>query len=117
MGDVIEVGVGALKNGVPTELTLEQTPQIQGAVLVLDNRTGQIRVLVGGQDFTRSRFDRATQARRQVGSLFKPIVYATAIDQGFTAASTFIDEPVSYEAGPNQPPYRPLNYDRHSRGR
>jgi penicillin-binding protein 1A len=116
VGDVIEVGVGALKGGVPTELTLEQTPQIQGAVLVLDNRTGQIRVLVGGQDFTRSRFDRATQARRQVGSLFKPIVYATAIDQGFTAASTFIDEPVSYEAGPNQPPYRPLNYDRAFKG-
>ena len=116
VGDVIEVGVGALKNGMPTELMLEQTPQIQGAVLVLDNRTGQIRVLVGGQDFTRSRFDRATQARRQVGSLFKPIVYATAIDQGFTAASTFIDEPVSYEAGPNQPPYRPLNYDRAFKG-
>jgi penicillin-binding protein 1A len=116
VGDVIDVGVGALKKGVPTELTLEQTPQIQGAVLVLDNRTGQIRVLVGGQDFARSRFDRATQARRQVGSLFKPIVYATAINQGFTATSTFIDEPVSYDAGPNQPPYRPLNYDRVFKG-
>ena len=115
-GDVIEVCVGGVKNGVPTDLTLEQTPQIQGAVLVIDNRTGQIRVLVGGQDFTKSRFDRATQARRQVGSLFKPIVYATAIDQGFTAASTFIDEPVSYEAGPNQPPSRPLNYDRAFKG-
>jgi penicillin-binding protein 1A len=51
-----------------------------------------------------------------VGSLFKPIVYATAIDQGLTAASTFIDEPVSYDVGPNQPPYRPLNYDRKFEG-
>ena len=69
-------------------------------MVALDNRTGQIRVMVGGQNFARSKFNRATQARRQVGSLFKPIVYATALDQGFTAASTFIDEPVSYDVGP-----------------
>ncbi len=85
-------------------------------MVALDNRTGQIRVLVGGQSFARSKFNRATQARRQVGSLFKPIVYATSLDQGLTAASTFMDEPVSYVAGPNQPPYQPLNYDRKFEG-
>jgi len=116
IGDVIEVAVGSVEDGVPGDLTLEQQPIIEGAVVALDNRSGQIRVLVGGQSFARSKFNRATQARRQVGSLFKPIVYATSLDQGLTAASTFLDEPVSYTAGPNQPPYQPLNYDRKFEG-
>ena len=110
------MAVGSVEDGVPGDLTLEQQPIIEGAVVALDNRTGQIRVLVGGQSFARSKFNRATQARRQVGSLFKPIVYATSLDQGLTAASTFVDEPVSYVAGPNQPPYEPLNYDRKFEG-
>jgi penicillin-binding protein 1A len=116
VGDVIEVAVGAVKDGVPGALSLEQQPIVEGAVVALDNRTGQVRVMIGGQSFARSKFNRATQARRQVGSLFKPIVYATSLDQGLTAASTFLDEPVSYEAGPNQPPYQPLNYDRKFEG-
>ena len=115
-GDVVEVAVGSVEDGVPGELTLEQQPLIEGAVVALDNRTGQIRVLIGGQSFARSKFNRATQARRQVGSLFKPIVYATSLDQGLTAASIFLDEPVSYVAGPNQPPYQPSNYDRKYEG-
>jgi penicillin-binding protein 1A len=115
-GDVIEVAIGSIEDGVPGDLSLDQQPLIEGAVVALDNRTGQIRVMVGGQSFARSKFNRATQARRQVGSLFKPIVYATSLDQGLTAASTFMDEPVSYVAGPNQPPYAPLNYDRKFEG-
>jgi len=115
-GDVIEVRVGSLENGRPGGLTLEQAPIVEGALLAIDNRTGEIRAMVGGFSFARSKFNRATQARRQVGSLFKPIVYAAAIDSGFTATSTFIDEPVSYVAGPNQPPYQPLNYDRRFEG-
>jgi penicillin-binding protein 1A len=91
---------------------LEQAPAVEGALLALDNRTGQVRAMVGGFSFARSKFNRATQARRQVGSLFKPIVYTVAIDRGYTPASIFIDEPVSYVAGPNQPLYQPLNYDR-----
>ena len=116
IGDVIDVAIGSLDKGQYGQLTLEQTPVIEGALVAIDNRTGQIRAMVGGVDFARSKFNRATQARRQVGSLFKPILYAAAIDKGFTAETVFIDEPVSYIAGPNQPPYRPLNYDRKFEG-
>jgi len=116
VGDVIEVAVGAVEKGQFTQLTLEQPPIVEGALVAIDNRTGQIRAMVGGFDFARSKFNRATQARRQVGSLFKPVLYSAAIDKGFTAETVFIDEPVSYIAGPNQPPYEPLNYDRKFEG-
>jgi penicillin-binding protein 1A len=116
VGDIIDVGVGAIEKEQYTQLTLEQVPLIEGALVAIDNRTGQIRAMVGGLDFARSKFNRATQARRQVGSLFKPVVFSAAIDKGFTAETVFIDEPVSYVAGPNQPPYRPLNYDRKFEG-
>jgi len=116
VGDIIEVAIGAVEKGQLTQLTLEQPPNVEGALVALDNRTGQIRAMVGGFDFARSKFNRATQARRQVGSLFKPVLYSAAIDKGFTAETVFIDEPVSYIAGPNQPPYRPLNYDRKFEG-
>src|ERR671920_2211374 len=97
--------------GRPGELSLEQPPAIEGALLAIDNRTGQIRAMVGGYSFARSKFNRATQARRQVGSLFKPFVYTAAIDRGFTPVSVFIDAPVALPAGPGQPPYSPQNYD------
>ena len=116
VGDLIEVEVRALDNHIPTTLALEQSPLVEGAVLAIDNETGQVRAMVGGFDFARSKFNRATQARRQVGSLFKPVVYTTAIDRGFTPLSIFVDEPVSFEPGPNQPPYEPLNYDRKFEG-
>jgi penicillin-binding protein 1A len=117
VGDVIEVQVQSLEGRKPNELRLEQPPAVEGALVAIDNHTGQIRAMVGGFSFARSKFNRATQARRQVGSLFKPFVYTAAIDRGFTPISTFIDEPVSYEAGPNQPRYEPLNYDRKYEGK
>ena len=116
VGDLIDVEVRTLKNGGPETLALEQAPVIEGALLAIDNRTGQVRAMVGGYSFARSQFNRATQARRQMGSAFKPIIYTAAIDRGFTPVSVFIDEPVSYIAGPNQPPYQPLNYDRKFEG-
>ena len=82
VGDVIEVAIGAIDKGQYTQLTLEQAPIVEGALVAIDNRTGQIRAMVGGFDFARSKFNRATQARRQVGSLFKPVLYAAAIDRG-----------------------------------
>lgn len=116
VGDLVEVEVRSLDRNIPLVVALEQPPAIEGALLAVDNRTGQIRAMVGGFSFARSKFNRATQARRQMGSVFKPIIYTAAIDRGFTPVSVFIDEPVSYEAGPNQPLYAPQNYDRKFEG-
>jgi penicillin-binding protein 1A len=112
VGDVIDVEVQSLDGKRPQALLLEQTPRVEGALMAIDNRTGQVLAMVGGFSFARSRFNRATQARRQVGSLFKPIVYSAALDRGFTPISVLVDEPVSFDAGAGQPPYAPLNYDR-----
>lgn len=72
-------------------------PQIQGALIAMDVHTGAIRAMVGGRDFGKSQFNRATQAKRQPGSSFKPFVYATALDQGnFTAATVLDDYPLVY---------------------
>jgi penicillin-binding protein 1A len=111
-GDLIEVRLAAIDTAAGTATgTLEQPPLVEGAILAIDNRTGQIRAMVGGHSFERSKFNRATQAFRQVGSSFKPIVYTAAIDRGYTPVSLILDAPVSFPAGPNQPPYSPQNYD------
>jgi penicillin-binding protein 1A len=112
VGDLIDVRVTkADPAGKIEAVSLEQNPIIQGALLAIDNRTGQIRAMVGGSNFDRSKFNRAVQAARQVGSGFKPFLYTAAIDRGYTPSSILIDEPVSYPAGPNQPLYQPKNYD------
>jgi penicillin-binding protein 1A len=116
VGDLIEVEVREAKDNVPATLALEQPPILEGGLLAIDNRTGQVRAMVGGFSFARSKFNRATQARRQMGSIFKPIVYTAAIDRGFTPVSVFVDEPVAFNAGEGQPPYSPLNYDRKFEG-
>ena len=111
-GDLVDVRiVKADAAGKLESVALEQTPIVQGALLAIDNHTGQVRAMVGGFNFERSKFNRAVQAARQVGSAFKPFVYTTAIDRGYTPSSIIVDEPISYPAGPNQPPYSPHNYD------
>jgi len=112
VGDLIDVAIRTMRDGAPETVTLEQTPQLEGALVAIDNHSGEIRAMVGGFSFERSKFNRATQARRQLGSIFKPIVYTTAIDRGFTPISVFLDEAVSIEVAPDQPPYEPMNYDR-----
>ncbi len=77
-------------------LFLEQIPELEGAVVVLESSTGAIRALVGGWDFGRSQFNRAVQAHRQVGSTFKPMVYGAALEMGFTPADTIFDAPVVF---------------------
>ena len=116
-GDLIEVRLDAMEDGATAvHGALEQPPAVEGAILAIDNRTGQIRAMTGGWSFERSKFNRATQAYRQVGSSFKPIVYTTAIDRGYTPASVVMDAPVSFPAGAGQPLYSPMNYDRKFEG-
>jgi penicillin-binding protein 1A len=111
-GDLIEARVTKIDEAAGVlGVTLEQTPLVDGAVLAIDNRTGQIISMVGGLSFTRSKFNRAVQAYRQMGSGFKPILYTAAIDRGLTPATIVLDTPVSYSAGPGQPPYAPHDYD------
>ena len=111
-GDLVEIRVGKFDAKGAFAATLEQPPLIEGAVLAIENKTGQILAMVGGTNFQRTQFNRSTQALRQVGSLFKPFVYMAAIDRGYTAAQVLDDSPVAFNAGPNQPPYEPRNYDR-----
>jgi penicillin-binding protein 1A len=112
VGDLIDIRVAKVDEaGKIASASLEQSPLVEGALVAIDNRTGQIRAMVGGFNFERSKFNRATQAHRQVGSLFKPFVYTAAVDRGYTPTSLIVDEPVAYNAGPGQPLYMPKNYD------
>jgi penicillin-binding protein 1A len=116
-GDIIEVRITGIDESAKTlAVTLEQTPLVEGALIAIDNKTGQIRAMVGSFDFARSKFNRAVQAPRQVGSAFKPFVMTAAIDRGYTPTSMILDAPASWNAGPGQPPYAPQNYDRKFEG-
>ena len=110
-GDLVEVRLTTVNSPTATA-TLEQAPEVEGAVLAIDNRTGQVKAMVGGFSFERSKFNRVTQAYRQVGSAFKPFVYTAAIDSGYTPTTQLMDTPVSFPGGAGQPAYTPLNYDR-----
>src|SRR5215203_3296700 len=112
-GDLVEARLLTIDEATSLATgSLEQPPTVKGAVLAIDNRTGQIRTLIGGYSFDRSKFDRATQAYRQVGSAFKPIVYTAAIDRGYTPASILMDTPASFPGAAGSPAYTPLNYDK-----
>jgi penicillin-binding protein 1A len=87
------------------------TPYLQGLAVTLEAKTGYIRALVGGRDFEDSKFNRATQALRQPGSTFKPIVYAAAIEAGYPLSHVMVDDPLSVELDPMEPPWAPQNYD------
>ena len=115
-GDLVETRILKLGADGAATGTLDQSPAVEGAVLAIDNRTGQIKAMVGGFSFERSKFNRAVQAHRQVGSAFKPIVYTAAIDRGYTPVTLLMDTPASFQIGANMPPYTPLNYDRKFEG-
>lgn len=86
-------------------ISLEQKPQAQAALVAIDSATGDVKALVGGSDFAESKFNRATQAFRQTGSVFKPFVYTAAVDQGMKPDDIIVDSPVNYGG------YAPGNYD------
>ncbi len=97
---------------LPERLALHQKPAVQGALLSLDVESGAVLAMVGGYDFGASEFNRATQARRQPGSAFKPIIYGAAIAQGYTPVSIIVDRPVVYDDPESGFTWRPENYGR-----
>ncbi len=107
-GDVIYIRIDEDQKTHARMWKLDQLPQVQGAVVVMDVKSGEVRALVGGYDFQISKFNRAIQSRRQTGSSFKPFVYGAAFEKGLTPADTLFDEPIAIPVG-NQI-YAPKNY-------
>jgi penicillin-binding protein 1A len=120
MADALPVGavapftIEALedKDGVKVaKVRLEQDPQLQGSFLAMEPKTGAVRAMVGGYDFALSKFNRATQAYRQVGSTFKPILYSAAIEKlGYNASTVIVDSPIAFPDGTGKM-WSPHNYD------
>ena len=108
-GDIVYIKVLALDAGGKSRVSLEQDSGAEGALVAIDNATGEIKAMVGGRDFNLSKFNRATQALRQVGSSFKPYVYTAVIDQGGSPDDTILDAPVTFQTASG--PYSPHNYD------
>ncbi|MDP1730607.1 MAG: penicillin-binding protein 1A [Devosia sp.] len=106
VGDVVYVSPIDGKDG---RYTLQQVPEIEGALVAMDPRTGRVLALVGGFSFAESEFNRATQALRQPGSSFKPIVYSAALDNGYTPASVVLDAPLEI-VNADGSIWRPENY-------
>ncbi len=109
-GDVIAVTVTEEAVGGAARFALDQEPQVEGALVAIDPYTGEVKAMVGGYDFRRSQFNRAVQAKRQPGSAFKPLIYAAAMEHGYTPASIVLDAPIALDNG-NQPPWMPRNYE------
>ena len=113
-GDVCYVRVLSIGPGKVAKISLEQDSGAQGALIAIDNATGEIKAMVGGRDFNDSKFNRATQALRQVGSSFKPYVYTAAIDQGASPDDTVLDAPITFQTASG--PYTPHNYEERYEG-
>src|SRR5579885_739372 len=93
------------------QYTLRQIPEVSGALVVEDPATGRVLAMVGGFSYDQSQFNRATQALRQPGSSFKPIVYSAALDNGYTPSSLILDAPVEIDQGPGMGVWKPENYE------
>lgn len=110
-GNATSYNPALVSRGGVVQLALEQYPDVQGAIVSIEPQTGDVVALVGGYSFTDSQFNRATQARRQPGSSFKPIVYSAALDNGFTAGSVVLDAPVVYINEYTDKVWRPENFE------
>ncbi len=111
VGDVVLVELVAREEKEEAwQVLLDQTPEAQAALLCLEAGTGLVKVMVGGRDFSESQFNRATQSRRQPGSAFKPIIYAAAIDKGYTPATVVIDSPIIFKDPSQDEAWKPKNY-------
>ena len=117
IGDVVQVRVKeSPKKGQPLILILDQEPVAQGALLCIDPKTGYVKAMVGGRDFSESQFNRAIHSRRQPGSAFKPIIYAAALEKGYNPSTVLMDSPVEYEDQDGGTYWAPKNYDKNFMG-
>ncbi len=112
-GDVVYVEA---VDAHPGQYRLRQIPEVGGAIVAMDPYTGRVFAMVGGFSFDQSEFNRATQAMRQPGSSFKPVVYATALDNGYTPSSIVLDEPIAIDQGPGLGVWSPQNFEGKSGG-
>ena len=112
-GDLILVKVLAHREeDLRWALALEQEPEVESGLVSIEPGTGHIKAMVGGYNFSKSQFNRAVQAIRQPGSAFKPIIYAAAIDQGYTAASVIIDSPIIFKEKEDAfDKWKPVNFE------
>ena len=108
VGDLVYVKVLSTERG-GVKVTLEQDSGAQGALLAIDNATGEVKAMVGGRDFDQSKFNRATQALRQTGSSFKPYVYTAAVEEGISPDDVIYDGPTTFSTASGA--YTPHNYD------
>ena len=111
-GDIIYADPLIAKDGslVDGQYRLRQLPEISGAMVVMDPHTGRVLAMVGGFSFDQSQFNRASQAYRQPGSTIKPIVYSSAIDNGWTPSSVEVDGPIEIDQGQGGGVWRPENF-------
>ena len=115
-GNVAVFSIRGIERAEKTiQATLDRIPEVQGAMMAIDNRSGAIKAMVGGFDFQRSKFNRATQALRQPGSLFKPFTYVSLLEAGYSPEEHVLDAPVSYRDGLGRI-YAPENSDEAFRG-
>jgi penicillin-binding protein 1A len=112
-GDLIWVRpLRVLGGNLGWALALEQEPEVEGSLISLDPKTGHLKAMVGGYDFSKSQFNRATQAIRQPGSAFKPIIYAAAIKEGYSPSSIIIDSPIIFKEKENAfDSWKPVNFE------
>jgi penicillin-binding protein 1A len=109
-GDVVLVE--ALDSDAKQPLyALRQIPEVSGAIISMDPHTGRVLAMAGGYSYEMSQFNRATQAKRQPGSAFKPFVYLTALENGFTPSTLILDAPFVADQGPGLPKWKPTNYN------
>ena len=110
-GDVVFVAPARDKDGKETGTwSLKQLPKADGALVAMDPHTGRVLAMQGGWSYEESEFNRATQAKRQPGSAFKPFIYLAALEKGFTPSTLVVDGPVVMDQGPGMPKWAPKNY-------
>ncbi len=111
VGDILSVELGQTQDGQQPQVTLNRSAQAQAALIALNPREGTLEAMVGGYDFTRSHFNRAVQAKRQIGSAMKPFIYATALENGVTHLDKFHDGPITIRTQSGGL-WSPKNYNR-----